>query len=151
MHPNDVKRVIRALEIYELTGRKKSAQREGFRARFPYIAVAFQYPRDELYRRIDLRVDRMIEEGLIDEVQALLASGVPENAQSMQGIGYKEVLGFLKNEYSQSTMTDIIKQNTRHYAKRQITFFKKFPGMLWLDPKESRNAEIVTELFYHDN
>ena len=93
----------------------------------------------------------MIEEGLIDEVQALLASGVPENAQSMQGIGYKEVLGFLKNEYSQSTMTDIIKQNTRHYAKRQITFFKKFPGMLWLDPKGSRNAEIVTELFYHDN
>ena len=151
LHPNVVMRVIRALEIYERTGRKKSEQNDGFRPRFPYVAVQLDYPREELYARIGLRVDRMLEGGLVDEVRALLAAGVPENAQSMQGIGYKEVLDFLKNRCSHSTMSDIIKQNTRHYAKRQITFFKKFPKMLRLDARESGIADTITELFYHDD
>ena len=126
--PNDVRRVIRALEIYELTGRRKSDQQDGFVARYPYVAVAFDYPRSELYARIDRRVDRMLECGLVKEVQNLLSSGVSDAAQSMQGIGYKEVVQYLKNEISYSTMRDIIKQNSRNYAKRQITFFKKISG-----------------------
>lgn len=150
LHPHDVKRVIRALEIFERTGKRKSEQNDGFCPRFPYLAVQFDYPRDVLYERIGLRVDRMISAGLIDEVRALLASGVPESAQSMQGIGYKEVLSFLNGAYLQSTMSDMIKMNTRHYAKRQITYFKKFPGMLHLYPRERSNAEKVTEMFHDD-
>ena len=147
LHPNDVKRVIRALEIYEQTGRKKSDQRDDMTPRFPYVAVCFDYPRAELYRRIERRVDAMLAQGLVDEVRSLLAAGVPETAQSMQGIGYKEVIEFLKNACLQSTMSDMIKQNTRRYAKRQITYFKKFPAMRALDPSDGSNAERVTELF----
>lgn len=146
LHPNDVRRVIRALEIYELTGRRKSDQQDGFVARYPYVAVAFDYPRSELYARIDRRVDRMLECGLVNEVQNLLSSGVSDAAQSMQGIGYKEVVQYLKNEISYSTMRDIIKQNSRNYAKRQITFFKKFPDIIWLDPHAEGNAATVREM-----
>lgn len=147
LHPNDVKRVIRALEIFELTGRKKSEQRDGMTPRFPYLAVCFDYPRAALYRRIERRVDEMLAQGLVEEVRSLLAAGVPETAQSMQGIGYKEVLEFLKNACLHSTMSDIIKQNTRRYAKRQITYFKKFPAMRPLDASDAGNADRVTELF----
>ncbi len=143
LHPNDVKRVIRALEIYELTGIKKSAQADAPVPRFPYIAAAFAYPREELYVRINRRVDEMLAAGLVDEVEALLAQGVDESCQSMQGIGYKEVVKYLKNEINYSTMCDIIKQNTRNYAKRQITFFKKLPGILWLDPYNKENMNII--------
>lgn len=143
LHPNDVKRVIRALEIYELTGIKKSAQADAPVPRFPYIAAAFAYPREELYVRINRRVDEMLAAGLVDEVEALLAQGVDESCQSMQGIGYKEVIKYLKNEINYSTMCDIIKQNTRNYAKRQITFFKKLPGILWLDPYNTENMNII--------
>ena len=146
LHPNDVKRVVRALEIYELTGKKKSQQQDGFTAKRPYVAVAFDYPRDELYRRIDQRVDSMLAEGLVDEVRGLLFRGVTQNCQAMQGIGYKEVVEYLNGGISYSTMSDKIKQNTRNYAKRQITLFKKFPGLLWLNPKEKNNAEKVLEL-----
>ena len=143
LHPNDVKRIIRALEIYELTGIKKSAQADAPVPRFPYIAAAFAYPREELYVRINRRVDEMLAAGLVDEVEALLAQGVDESCQSMQGIGYKEVVKYLKNEIKYSTMCDIIKQNTRNYAKRQITFFKKLPGILWLDPYNKENMNII--------
>ena len=147
LHPNDVKRVVRALEIFELTGRRKSEQCDGFVPRRPYLAVALDYPREELYRRINLRVEKMLEAGLVREVEGLLAAGVDENCQSMQGIGYKEVLEYLKGNCSHSTMRDIIQQNTRRYAKRQITFFKKLPGIVWLDPSAPDLAARVTELY----
>ena len=134
LHPNDVRRVIRALEIYILTGKRKSEQADSEEPRFPYVAVAFDYPRKELYERIDRRVDIMLENGLVEEVRALLDGGVPENAQCMQGIGYKEVVEYIKNRISHSTMREIIQKNSRNYAKRQITFFKKLPGIVWLDP-----------------
>lgn len=143
LHPNDVKRVIRALEIFELTGKKKSEQEDGFVARYPYVAVAFDYPREELYARIDARVEQMLQDGLVDEVQKILADGTSEQSQSMQGIGYKEVVQFLKKEISYSTMRDVIKQNSRNYAKRQITFFKKFPGIVWLEPSADNIAKVT--------
>lgn len=146
IHKNDVKRVIRALEIYELTGKRKSEQQDGFVPRFPYVAVAFDYPRERLYARIDRRVEKMLTNGLVDEVKALTERGIGAVCQSMQGIGYKEVLYYLKGDISYSTMTDIIKQNTRNYAKRQITFFKKLPGIVWLDPNDSHNEEKTAEL-----
>lgn len=150
LHPNDVRRVIRALEIYALTGKKKSEQADGFVPRRPYVAVAFDYPREELYARIDRRVDEMIAAGLVEEVDDLL-SAVDENSQCMQGIGYKEVVKFLKNEILHSTMCDMIKQNTRNYAKRQITFFKKLPGIVWLDPKDGMNEERVEEYLWKNS
>lgn len=143
LHPNDTKRVIRALEIYEQTGRKKSEQNDGDIPRFDFTAVAFDYPREELYRRIDVRVDEMMRRGLVDEVKGLLERGVPENAQCMQGIGYKEVVEGLKNGDSHSTMRDIIAQNTRHYAKRQLTFFKRMKNLTWIAPLENAAEEVV--------
>lgn len=134
LHANDVKRVIRALEIYELTGRKKSDQNDGGDPRYPFEAFAFAFPREVLYRRIEERVDEMFRRGLIEEVQNILQSGVSEHAQCMQGIGYKEVVEGLKNGDLQSTMSDIIKKNTRNYAKRQETFFKKMKNLHRIEP-----------------
>ena len=145
LHINDVKRVVRALEIYEEKKKKKSDIRDGLTPKREYLAVAIDYPREELYARIDKRVDEMIERGLVEEVKGLLERGIDENCRCMQAIGYKEVLEYCKNRYNHSTMRDTIKQNTRHYAKRQITFFKKLKGIVWLRPEEA-TADKVTEL-----
>ena len=145
LHINDVKRVIRALEIFELSGRRKSEQNDGFKLKRKYVAVAINYPREELYKRIDRRVDEMFDLGLVEEVRGLLNRGIDENCQCMQAIGYKEVLFGRKNGDLRSTMCDIIKQNTRRYAKRQITFFKKLPNLVWLNPEDA-TAERVLEL-----
>ena len=134
LHFNDLKRVIRALEIYELTGRKKSLQADGDLPRYPFEAFAFNFPREELYHRIERRVDTMFAAGLVEEVRGLLNSGVSASTQCMQGIGYKEVVELLKNDDNLSTMSDIIKKNTRNYAKRQLTFFKRMENLHWLDP-----------------
>ena len=140
LHENDVKRVIRALEIYALTGKKKSEQSDGDIPRYPFSAFEFDYPREELYRRIERRVDRMMAHGLVDEVRGILEKGVPEDAQCMQGIGYKEVVEGLKNGDLHSTMSDIIKKNTRNYAKRQETFFKKMPYLHKIPPCDVKPA-----------
>lgn len=145
LHPNDVKRVVRALEIYEVSGKKKSQQCDKMISKFDYIAVAIDYPREELYERINKRVNEMFDLGLIEEVNGLLARGIDKNCQSMQAIGYKEVLEGLKNKDNHSTMRDAIKKNTRHYAKRQITFFKKFPNIVWMKP-ENATADRILEL-----
>lgn len=150
LHPNDIKRVIRALEIYEVSGNKKSAQSDSLIPMYEFIAVAINYPRAELYERINCRVDEMFRDGLVEEVQGLLNRGVNENCQCMQAIGYKEVVFGLKNYDLQSTMSDIIKQNTRHYAKRQITFFKKMPNLVWVDPKDA-TAEKIAEILNEAN
>ena len=145
LHPNDVKRVVRALEIYEVSGKKKSQQCDKMISKFDYIAVAIDYPREELYERINKRVNEMFDLGLIEEVNGLLARGIDKNCQSMQAIGYKEVLEGLKNKDNHSTMRDTIKKNTRHYAKIQITFFKKFPNIVWMKP-ENATADRLLEL-----
>jgi len=145
LHPNDVKRVIRALEIFEVSGKRKSEQNDGMVPRYDYLAVAVDFERGELYDRINKRVDKMFEDGLLEEVENLLSCGIDENCQSMQAIGYKEVLQCLKSGDNHSTMRDIIKQNTRHYAKRQITFFKKFPNIVWLKPQDA-TADKILEL-----
>lgn len=143
LHPNDLKRVIRALEIFEAGGVKKSEINDGQKARFDYVAVAIDYPREELYERINLRVDKMFEVGLVEEVSSLLSRGIDENCRCMQAIGYKEVIECLKNGLSQSTMRDIIKQNTRRYAKRQITFFKKLPNLINLSANQAIAEKVI--------
>ncbi len=145
LHVNDVKRVIRALEIYELSGKRKSEQHDNMVSAFNYLAVAINFKREKLYDRINKRVDTMLENGLVEEVEGLLSRGIDEKYQCMQAIGYKEVVLGLKNGDLRSTMRDIIKQNTRHYAKRQIVFFKKLPNIVWLEPEQA-TAEYITEL-----
>jgi len=136
LHFNDVKRVIRALEIYDVTGRPKSMQQDEFIPRHEFIAVSIDYPRDELYRRIDLRVDEMISQGLIKEVSNLIHEGVTEAMQCMQGIGYKEIAEGLRIGASVEEIKELIKKNTRNYAKRQITFFKRMQNHIQLTPRD---------------
>ncbi len=143
LHANDIKRVIRALEIFEVSGVRKSEQCDGDEKLLDYVAVAINYPRELLYERIEKRVDEMFDNGLVAEVKGLLNKGIDEKFQCMQAIGYKEVIQCLQNGDSESIMRDIIKANTRHYAKRQITFFKKLPGIKWIDYDKSTSEKIL--------
>ena len=145
LHFNDVKRVIRALEIYEVTGKAKSLQDDTLSPRFDFVSVSIEYPREILYQRINLRVDEMFKQGLIDEVKGLLADGVTEEMQSMQGIGYKEVAEGLRIGASENEIKELIKKNTRNYAKRQQTFFKRMENHTYLTP-DSDNLAVIEEL-----
>lgn len=138
LHENDIKRVIRALEIYELTGRKKSEQDDGETPRFDYEAYAIEYNREELYKRIDLRVEKMFEAGLLKEVRDLLDNGVTAMCQCMQAIGYKEVCSGWERGAEEREIKEEIQKNTRNYAKRQLTFFKKFPNIKWIERDKIR-------------
>ena len=145
LHENDVKRVIRALEIYDVTGKPKSMQRDEPVPRFDFVAVSIDYPRELLYERINLRVEQMFECGLMEEVQTLLEKGVPKSAQCMQGIGYKEIVEGLDAGVSIDEIKELIKKNTRNYAKRQITFFKRMENHVRLSPEDA-TAEKIEEL-----
>ena len=143
LHPHDLKRVVRALEIYE-SGVKKSDLADEKIPVYDYAAYCIDYEREELYRRIDIRVDKMIENGLIEEVQGLIASGITLDNQCMQGIGYKEIYAYLNGGYTLTEAIDTIKLNTKHYAKRQITFFKRLDGLNFLKPDyENTLAERI--------
>jgi tRNA dimethylallyltransferase len=146
LHVNDVKRVIRALEIYETTGKKKSLQDDGYTPRFDFTAVSIDYPRETLYERIHKRVDIMFDDGLLEEVQTLLNSGVSLDAQCMQGIGYKEIVEGLENSVSLDEIKELIKKNTRNYAKRQITFFKRMQNHIRLTPDTATADEVLKYL-----
>lgn len=126
IHANNVKRVIRALEVFELTGRPFSDFREEKQLNPAYNIFYYWISRNraELYQRIDERVDAMLKEGLLEEVRGLREKGLTPQHQSMQGIGYKECLEFLEGRISQTFMTELIKQRSRNYAKRQMTWFR---------------------------
>lgn len=145
LHFNDVKRVIRALEIYE-TGVKKSDIVDEKTPNYNYIAVYIDFDRAELYDRINKRVDIMFESGLLDEIKMLLDKGITKDCQCMQGIGYKEVLSFIDGDVDLDSVKEQIKINTRHYAKRQLTFFKGLPNLLALKKDDPKNlAKFVVE------
>ena len=150
LHPNDLVRVIRALEIYETTGKRKSEQHDERWSRFSYAAFMPDFPREKLYDRINRRVDEMFAAGWEEEVKTLMKEGVPASSQAMTAIGYREIVADLLNFGSlHSTTLDIIKQNTRNYAKRQVTFFKRLPGLVHLDAEsgaESMAKEICRRL-----
>ena len=146
LHANDVKRVIRALEIYEVTGKPKSLQNDQQIPRFPFVAVSIAHEREVLYQRINARVEQMFTDGLIDEVQGLLASGVSPTAQCMQGIGYKEIVEGMQTGMTVEEMVEIIQKNTRNYAKRQNTFFKRMQNHYTLQPDEATPSRVATLL-----
>ena len=131
IHPNNIKRVIRALEFYEQTGKRISEHNETQRQReSPYAFAYFVLTDDRahLYERINRRVDQMIEEGLVNEVQALKDKGYTKQLVSMQGLGYKEILDYLDGNCTLEEAIYTIKRDTRHFAKRQLTWFKRERG-----------------------
>ena len=149
LHPNDLKRVIRALEIFDVTGKAKSEQQDAPKPRFDFVSVSIEYPRDKLYNRINLRVDEMFKCGLMEEVEGLLNDGVTEDMQCMQGIGYKEVAEGLRLGWTEEEIKELIKKNTRNYAKRQQTFFKRMQNHTFLTP-ETATVEAVKGLLNSD-
>lgn len=139
IHANNVKRVIRALEFYHQTGKKISEHNEEERQKeSPYNFVYFVLndERAHLYERINLRVDLMAEEGLLEEVTALRNKGYTKDMVSMQGLGYKEVLDYLEGEISFEEAIYRIKRDTRHFAKRQITWFKRERDVTWINKQD---------------
>ena len=134
LHPNDVRRVVRALEIFDLTGVPMSEQKMPGPEECPYDfqLYALELPRSILYARIEQRVDEMMKDGLLEEVRALHEKGVDEEAQSMQGLGYKDLLPVVKGEMPLADAVSLLKLRTRHYAKRQLTWFKRDERMQWL-------------------
>ena len=140
LHQNDTRRVIRALEVLELTGKPFSAQRlPGEEASpFRFALFALDWERDVLYRRINLRVDQMLKDGLMEEVAALKDAGVPRDAQAMQGLGYKELLAHFDGEMTLEETVELIKRRTRNYAKRQLTWFRADARVHWLPAAEGR-------------
>lgn len=148
LHPNDTRRVIRALEVFELTGRPISAQQpRPSESPYDFRLYAPLWPREELYARADRRVDAMLAEGLAEELARLLALGVPEGAQSMQGIGYKELIPFVKGEAALEECAGLIKRRTRNYAKRQLTWFRPDSRIRWI---ERADRERFLTLFRED-
>ena len=147
LHPNDTRRVIRALEIYQLTGLPMSSHRVPQAADAPYdfLLFAIDWPRSDLHQRINLRVDQMMKEGLLQEVETLLKSGVPPEAQSMQGLGYKELIPVLLNNAPLENAIEQIKTGTRNYARRQLIWFRRDKRIRWL-PSDQLNAAKDTVL-----
>ena len=136
IHANNIRRVIRALEFYEKTGTPISAHNERERARSsPYRFAYFVLTddREKLYARIDARVDTMMERGLLAEVKALQDMGCKRDMTAMQGLGYKELFAYLAGECSLEEAVRIIKRDTRHFAKRQLTWFKRERDVTWID------------------
>lgn len=135
IHPNNTKRVIRALEIYEATGKTRTeyeAESKLIESPYDFCLIALNCERELLYERINKRVDIMINQGLFDEVRELLADEISEDAQSMQGIGYKEAVMAIRGEITEEESIELIKKNSRNYAKRQLTWFRR-GDYAWFD------------------
>ena len=139
IHANNVKRVIRALEFFKQTGQKISEHNEKEREKSsPYAFCYFVLndKREQLYKRIELRIDEMIKEGLVAEVEVLKEKGYTREMISMQGLGYKEILDYLNGATSLEEAVYILKRDTRHFAKRQITWFKREKDVIWVNKDE---------------
>ncbi len=154
IHPRDLKRIIRALEVYykvgkpisELAGEKKED-------RFYISKIGLYMPRDLHYRTLEERVDKMVEQGLVDEVRNLYLKGINENFVSMQGIGYKEILRYLKGEITLEESINLIKRRTKEFVKRQYTWFKKYKDIHWFDVSQyslSQLAKLVYNTIMND-
>ena len=136
IHPRNLKRIIRALEFHHQTGKKISEHNETQRQKmspYNYAYFVLTDERSRLYERIDRRVDLMMEQGLLDEVRYLKKRGVRKDSTAMQGLGYKELYAYLDGEYPLDEAVRIIKRDTRHFAKRQLTWFKRERDVIWAD------------------
>ena len=136
IHENNVKRVIRAIEFYRQTGKKISDHNRQEREKsspYQFLYYVIDLPRELLYSRIEQRVDQMIEQGLVEEVKALQAMGCTRDMVSMQGLGYKEILDYLNGQLTLDEAVYVLKRDTRHFAKRQLTWFRRERDVRWLE------------------
>lgn len=143
IHANNVKRVIRALEFHRQTGEKISEHNEQERAKkspYEFCYFVLNDDRENLYNRINLRIDQMLEDGLVEEVKSLKDKGYTRDMVSMQGLGYKEILDYLNDECTLEEAIYILKRDTRHFAKRQLTWFRRERDVIWID-KPSYNYD----------
>ena len=148
IHPNNIKRVIRALEYRRESGTAISAHNTAQRQRqaaYRSILFVLTMDRARLYERIDARVDRMVEEGLVEEVARLRERGLTARDVSMQGIGYRQILQALDGEISMEEAVRIVKRDTRHFAKRQLTWFKREPDAVWIDIGAYEDTEAMLD------
>ena len=141
LHVNDVRRVIRAIEVAQ----KGEAVNQYAAEEMPYDALVFglNMERQFLYERINKRVDKMLDDGLENEVRSLLAAGVPEDAQSMKSIGYRQMLWYINGQMPYAEAVDKLKQATRNFAKRQVTWYKRMPYIKWVDIDERLDYDAV--------
>ncbi|MFC4101082.1 tRNA (adenosine(37)-N6)-dimethylallyltransferase MiaA [Paenibacillus xanthanilyticus] len=139
LHPNDVRRVIRAMEVFHVTGRKLSDKLEGQKRESPYelCIVGLTTDRALLYERINHRVDAMIAAGLVEEVRGLLARGVPQDSVAMHGLGYKEIVAYLNGEMTLEAAVELLKRDTRRFAKRQLSWFRHMQDIAWVEASEN--------------
>lgn len=144
LHPRDESKVIRALEVQQLSGRRMSEfqQEHGFAERpFSTLVIGLNRDRDALYRRIEERIDWQLAHGLIEETQQLLIQGHQRTSAAMKGLGYRQVAEHLAGEYDAAEMVRRFKRDTRHFSKRQMTWFRKEPGIQWLTIEESDSVQ----------
>ena len=153
LHENDVRRVIRAIEVYRLTGRTMTEQNALDQKRtgtYDVSLYALQWSREALYSRINRRVDEMVEHGLVEEVQTLLEQDLPAGCTAMQAIGYKEISEALHGRCSMSDAVELVKQSSRRYAKRQITWFRRDTRTVWIEAEGKTPAELAEEILQHE-
>lgn len=153
IHMNNVKRVIRAIEVYTYTNKPISVHQEESRKNPPkhnYIIIGIMTDRERLYERINKRVDLMLQNGIVEEVKSLMEMGYDKSTIAMQGLGYKEILSYLRGEITLDEAIDVLKRDTRRYAKRQITWFKRLENVFWIKVDEFYNEEkILKNIKYH--
>ncbi len=149
IHANNVKRVIRAIEFYRQTGTRISDHNQEERARespYRFLYYVLNTHRSLLYERIDRRVDQMIKQGLVEEVRKLSALGCTRSMTSMQGLGYKEILDYLEGSLTLEEAVYVLKRNTRHFAKRQLTWFRRERDVRWLNlPDFHEDKKLILE------
>lgn len=148
--PYDLKRIIRALEVYRLTGNTISYLQKQYsnkNIKFKYHIIGLKRDRENLYQRINLRVDQMIRDGFIEEVKMLRLRGYNENLNSMQGLGYKQINKYLDGEYNKERAINLIKRDTRRYAKRQMTWFNhKIKNIEWINLDEYDENKVISKI-----
>ena len=153
LHPNNLVRIIRALEVYQLTGMPLSdyQKKHAFATRrYEALQIGISVDRSVLYERIDDRVERMLASGLLEEVRSLLAAGYGRDIKPLRSIGYKEAVAHLAGEISAEEAVRLIKRNTRHYAKRQLTWFKADPDILWFEYPEKFDKMLKYAIDFYE-
>jgi len=152
IHKNNVKRVIRALEVHEITGQKFSELNTDIRKqskKYDCILIGLNMDRKILYERINKRVDKMLSEGLIEEVKLLVEKGYDKNLVSMQGIGYKEVVDYLEGNTELEETVNVLKRNTRRFAKRQLTWFLRDTNVKWFNINTIDEIDLIVDDIYN--
>lgn len=149
LHPNDLRRVIRGIEVFHETGHTITyykRKQEETPSRYNALKIGLTRERSILYQRINQRVVKMIENGLIEEVKSLLDSGYDLGTTALQGLGYKEIIGYLDNEYTLDEAIRVLKRDTRHFAKRQLTWFRRDKSIHWFDLSELDKSTVYKEI-----